>query len=111
MYRIRFLVAFICAAGIATAPKLEDKTLLTIDGKNYDAGTFMRVYSKNLDIVKDESQKDIDNYLELYVDYRLKLMQAHELKLEEEDAYKKELLNHRTTLAQAASSTGGTEVV
>lgn len=100
MYRISFLVAFIFAVSIVTAQKLEDKTLLTIDGKNYDAGTFMRVYSKNLDIVKDESQKDIDNYIELYVDYRLKLMQAYELKLEEEDAYKKELLNHRTTLAQ-----------
>lgn len=100
MYRISFLVAFIFAVSIVTAQKLEDKTLLTIDGKNYDAGTFMRVYSKNLDIVKDESQKDIDNYIELYIDYRLKLMQAYELKLEEEDAYKKELLNHRTTLAQ-----------
>ncbi len=100
MYRISFLVAFIFAVSIVTAQKLEDKTLLTIDGKNYDAGTFMRVYSKNLDIVKDESQKDIDNYIELYIDYRLKLMQAYELKLEEEDDYKKELLNHRTTLAQ-----------
>lgn len=76
------------------------KTLLTIDGKAYDAGTFMRVYGKNLDIVKDDSQKDIDNYLQLYIDYRLKLLQAYELGLDQVDGYKKELLNHRNSLAQ-----------
>ena len=101
MNRIGFFLAlvFLTTYG-ANAQKLEDKTLLTIDGKKYDAGTFMRVYAKNLDIVKDDSQKDIDNYVELYINYRLKLMQAYELKLDAQEAYNKELLNHRTTLAQ-----------
>lgn len=100
MYRIGFFLTLVFLTCAVHAQKLEDKTLLTIDGKNYDAGTFMRVYGKNLDIVKDESQKDIDNYVELYIDYRLKLMQAYELKLDAQEVYKKELLNHRTTLAQ-----------
>ena len=100
MYRIGFFLTLVFLTCAVHAQKLEDKTLLTIDGKNYDAGTFMRVYGKNLDIVKDESQKDIDNYVELYIDYRLKLIQAYELKLDAQEVYKKELLNHRTTLAQ-----------
>ncbi len=100
MYKTYFF--WVLALGVLSlnAQKLESQTLLTIDGVNYDAGTFMRVYGKNLDIVKDDAQKDIDNYLQLYIDYRLKLMQAYELKLHEEEAYKKELLNYRSTLAQ-----------
>lgn len=101
MNKISFLWVFMIFTCTLQAQKLENKTLLTIDGKPYDVETFMRVYSKNLDIVKDETQKDIDNYLELYVDYRLKLLQAYELKLDEQESYKKELLNHRNTLAQS----------
>ncbi|MGB5982893.1 MAG: peptidylprolyl isomerase [Nonlabens sp.] len=93
------LFIFLSVAAVS-AQGLEDKTLLTIDGVDYDAGTFMKVYQKNLDIVQDESQKDIDNYLELYIKYRLKLQQAYELGLEKDEEYKKELKNYRSSLAQ-----------
>jgi peptidyl-prolyl cis-trans isomerase SurA len=92
-----FLSSMICAQD----NDLSSLTLLTIDGKEYDAGTFERVYLKNLDIVQDESQKDIDNYLQLYIDYRLKLQEAYVLELDQDEAYKKELLNYRSSLAQA----------
>jgi len=97
----RLLLVFVMFLSVVTtAQKLEDGTLLTINGNEYDAGTFMRTYLKNLDIVQDESQKDLDNYLELYIDYRLKLLQAYELGLENDESYKKELNNYRNTLAQ-----------
>ncbi|AZQ45250.1 peptidyl-prolyl cis-trans isomerase [Nonlabens ponticola] len=84
----------------ANAQKLEDQTLLTIDGNKYDAGTFMRVYLKNLDIVQDESQKDLDNYMDLYINYRLKLLQAQEMGLDNDEEYKEELASYRSTLAE-----------
>lgn len=96
-----FTILLLFISSIAVAQELEDKTLLTIDGNSYDAGTFMRVYLKNLDIVQDDSQKDIDNYLDLYIDYRLKLMQAYEMGLDNNESYKKELNNYRQSLAQA----------
>lgn len=97
----RLLLVIVMFLSVAvTAQQLEDRILLTIDGNEYDAGIFMRTYLKNLDIVQDESQKNLDNYLELYKDYRLKLLQAYELGLENGDAYKKELNNYRNTLAQ-----------
>lgn len=95
-----FTLLLLVVSSIVVAQQLEDKTLLTIDGTAYDAGTFMRVYLKNLDIVQDESQKDIDNYLELYIDYRLKLKQAYELGLDKKESYTKELNNYRQSLAQ-----------
>jgi len=95
-----FTLLLLTISSVTIAQNLEDKTLLTIDGKDYDAGTFMRVYLKNLDIVQDESQKDIDNYLDLYIDYRLKLLQAYELGLDSGETYQNELNDHRQSLAQ-----------
>lgn len=85
---------------VAQFNDFSDKTLLTIDGQDFDAYTFIKVYQKNLDIVQDQSQKDVDNYLQLYIDYRLKLQQAYELGLDQDEDYVKELKNYRTSLAQ-----------
>lgn len=85
----------------ATAQDIGDKTLLTIDGTDYDAGTFMKFYFKNIDIVQDEDQKNIDNYLDLYIDYRLKLQQAYSLDLHKKEDYLKEIESTRSSIAQA----------
>jgi len=103
MIRIQsfFILVFICFSSTCEAQQLDDKVLLTIDGTTYDAGTFMRVYLKNLDIVQDESQKDMDNYLQLYIDYRLKLMQAREMGLQNGEAYMQELESYRKSLSES----------
>lgn len=98
-YSLSFII--ICLSAICDAQDLKSKTLLTIDGNEYDAGTFMRVYLKNLDIVQDESQKNLDNYLELYIDYKLKVMQAHELGLHNDESYQKELKSYRSSLSES----------
>ncbi|PRP68247.1 peptidylprolyl isomerase [Nonlabens agnitus] len=95
-----FLVT-VCFSVFCVAQDLKDQTLLTIDGNDYDAGTFMRVYLKNLDIVQDESQKDLNNYLQLYIDYRLKLLQAKEMGLQNNESYKTELQSYRDGLAES----------
>ena len=95
------ILVFVCFSGVCAAQQLEDKTLLTIDGNEYDAGTFMRVYLKNLDIVQDAAQKDMDNYLQLYIDYRLKLLQAREMGLQNGESYKQELESYRNSLAES----------
>jgi len=103
MRGFRYLLSsvLLCFSVFCAAQNLSDKTLLTIDGNEYDAGTFMRVYLKNLDIVQDESQKDLDNYLQLYIDYRLKLLQAYELGLHNDESYISELESYRNSLAES----------
>ena len=44
----------------AHAQEATNKVLFTIDNKPYYTDEFVRVYNKNLDLVKDESQKDLD---------------------------------------------------
>jgi peptidyl-prolyl cis-trans isomerase SurA len=85
---------------ICYAQKIEDATFLTIDDTDYDAGTFMKFYFKNIDIVQDEEQKDIDNYLDLYIDYRLKLQQAYKLELDKKESHIRDIESTRSSLAQ-----------
>ena len=84
-------IAVLLFSLVSYAQKIEDATFLTIDGMDYDAGTFMKFYFKNIDIVQDEEQKDIDNYLDLYIDYRLKLQQAYELELDKKESHIREM--------------------
>lgn len=77
-----------------------DDVLFTVDDEPVMATEFIRVYNKNLDLVKDESQKDIDNYLDLFVDYKLKLKEAKKLGLDKKPEYIRELSNYQKQLAK-----------
>ncbi|MEO1031610.1 MAG: peptidylprolyl isomerase [Bacteroidota bacterium] len=75
-----------------------DEVLLTVDGDPVMTSEFLRVYNKNLDLVKDESQKDIDGYLKLFTEYQLKLKEAKRLKLHEDTKYQREFLRYKKQL-------------
>lgn len=74
--------------------------LLTIDGKPVYSNEFIRVYNKNLDLVKEESQKTIDGYLKLFIDYKLKIAEAYDQKFNENEAYKKEFAKYQEQLSR-----------
>lgn len=76
----------------------KDQVLLTVDGDPIMTSEFLRVYNKNLDLVKDESQKDIDGYLGLFTEYQLKLKEARRLKLDEDKSYKREFSSYKEQL-------------
>lgn len=74
--------------------------LFTIDDEPVYASEFIRVYKKNLDLVQDESQKNIDEYLTLFTNYKLKLKEAESLGLQNKTSYKRELDSYKKQLAQ-----------
>lgn len=76
------------------------EVLFTIDNNAYYTDEFIRVYNKNLDLVKDESQKDLDQYLELFVGYKLKVNKAFKLGLQNGTQYQNELKSYRTQLSK-----------
>ena len=76
------------------------EVLFTIDDKPYYTDEFKRVYNKNIDLVKDESQKDLDQYLDLFVGYKLKINKANKLGLQEGLAYQAELKSYRNQLSK-----------
>ncbi len=78
----------------------EDDVLFTIDESPVYASEFMRVYYKNLSIVQDEDQKDIKNYLELFINYKLKIKQARDYGMDTIPNYIKELSTYKQQLIE-----------
>lgn len=76
------------------------EVLFTINDKPYYTDEFIRVYNKNLDLVKDESQKDLAQYLELFIGYKLKVNKANKLGLQDNSQYQNELKSYRVQLAK-----------
>lgn len=92
------LVAFLSATTVFSQSKKE--VLLTLDGKPVYADEFVRVYKKNLDLVQDESQKDIDGYLQLFIDYKLKIAEAEAQGLDQDETFQKEFSKYRDQLSR-----------
>ncbi|GGD30076.1 peptidylprolyl isomerase [Flavobacterium orientale] len=96
-----FYSLFLACAFYGTAQQQQKKeTLFTIDTTPYYTDEFVRVYQKNLDLVKDESQKDLDQYLDLYLGYKLKVAKAKKLDLHTKPNYINELNTYRGQLAK-----------
>ena len=81
------------------AQKKKD-VLLTVGDTPVLASEFKRVYEKNLDLVQDESQKSVDGYLQLFIDYKLKVAEAYDQKLHEDPTYVKEFAQYQDQLAR-----------
>ena len=77
----------------------KQKPLLTIAETPVFSKEFKRVYSKNLDLVKDASQKDVDEYLKLFINYKLKIKAALDAGLDKKQSYVDELATYRKQLA------------
>ncbi len=93
-----FLIFLTTTLGLAQ--NVTREVLFTVDGESFYTDEFARVYKKNIDLVKDESQKDLDQYLELYIGYKLKIIKANKLGLQNGSAYQNELKTYRTQLAK-----------
>lgn len=95
-----FLAGLLAASFSVSAQSVKKEVLFTIDDKPFYTDEFVRVYNKNLDLVKDESQKDLTQYLELFIGYKLKISKANKLGLQNGDSYKNELASYRTQLSK-----------
>ena len=99
-----FVTAFFGITAISQAQNVGKEVLFTIDDKSYYTDEFTRVYNKNIDLVKDESQKDLNSYLDLFVAYKLKINKANKLGLQNGTQYQNELKTYRSQLAKNYTS-------
>lgn len=87
-------------SALSFSQEVKKEVLFTIDGKPYYTDEFVRIYNKNLDLVKDDSQKNLDNYLNLFIGYKLKVSKANKLGLQNSKKYVGELKSYRTQLTK-----------
>lgn len=95
-----FFGVLLSASFTSFAQNNNKEVLFTIDNKPYYTDEFARVYNKNIDLVKDESQKDLNQYLDLFVGYKLKINKANKLGLQNGQAYQAELKSYRNQLSK-----------
>ncbi|MCK5815654.1 MAG: peptidylprolyl isomerase [Flavobacteriaceae bacterium] len=91
---VLFLLLSITIHGLSQT----EEVLFSIDDQAITTKEFTHVYNKNIDDVLNNNQKEIDNYLELYVNYKLKVRQAQDLKLDTVSSYKKDLSSYKKQL-------------
>lgn len=93
LYFIIFLLLFVSTSVVWS--QSEKEAFLYIDKQPVDSEEFIRLYQKNLDMISDEKQKDLDNYLDLYITYKLKLAEAKQQGLESDSEYLEEIESYR----------------
>ena len=100
MKKVLALLFLLLMGGATVFSQNKKDVLMTIDGTPVYGDEFERVYKKNLDLVQDESQRDIDGYLQLFIDYKLKIFEARAQKLDQNEVYKSELSKYRDQLSR-----------
>jgi len=95
---IVFFTLVFCITAVIAQKKNE--VLLSIDGTSVYSNEFKRVFNKNLDLVQDDTQKSVEGYLELFIDYKLKIAEAHTQKLHKKNDYIKEFSKYEEQLSR-----------
>ncbi|MGB3946622.1 MAG: peptidylprolyl isomerase, partial [Bacteroidia bacterium] len=91
---------FLALNTITAQTKNKDAVLMTIGQNKVTVAEFESVYKKNntKDVANDA--KSLNDYVDLFVNFKLKVKEAEELKLDTAKAFKDELAGYRKQLAQ-----------
>lgn len=88
------------APSLLSAQSYAKKTLITIGDKEISAKEFMETYEKNNVKTDVIDKKNVDEYLGLYIDFKLKVTEAEALGKDTIPSFVKELKNYRDQLAK-----------
>lgn len=77
-----------------------DAVLMTIDGQNVTVGEFLTIYNKNKGKTETMDKQSLDEYLDLFVNFKLKVKEAEDLGLDTITSFKTELNGYREQLAK-----------
>ncbi len=79
----------------------DDPVLFTVEGNPVHVSEFDYIYSKNTGKNTDYSLKSLEEYLDLYVKFKLKVQKAKEIQLDTVPSLMKELEGYRKQLAKS----------
>ncbi len=75
-----------------------DKVLVTINNEKIRVSEFKKIYEKNSNNIEDKEAKNISKILDLFINYKLKVKEAYELKYDTLRSYKRELVSYKNQL-------------
>jgi peptidyl-prolyl cis-trans isomerase SurA len=89
----------LCCSIISNAQPVADPVLMTVAGKNITKSEFEAIYHKNNTKNAASDAKSLEDYLQLFINFKLKVKEAEELGLDTVSAFKNELEGYRKQLA------------
>lgn len=93
------VLALLLTTYFAQAQAPENPTLFTIGNEKVSKNEFVKVYQKtNVSGEADFSEKSLRDYLDLYVNFRLKVKEARDIKLDTTAAVMNEFKTYRSKL-------------
>lgn len=99
MNRTIFSVIFLSVFAF-TAFSQSDETLITIGKTKVSRGEFERIYQKNNNNLYNETEKKTpEEYLDLFINFKLKVLEAEDLKMDTSAVFINELAGYREELA------------
>lgn len=99
MTRIAYILLFLFISGTSVFAQPEE-TLITIGNTKVSKAEFERIYKKNNNnLYNDSDKKSPSEYLDLFVDFKLKVLEAEALNMDKDSAFITELKGYRQELA------------
>lgn len=99
MKKIFVLFAFfVLGLGFNLKAQTDESVVMEVAGEKISKAEFLKMYNKNNLTSGKINKEDLDAYLELFINYRLKLLQAKELGLDTIPSYLEEVEKYRQQL-------------
>ncbi len=99
MKKILFSLALACA-GLSVNAQDQSDAILKIDENNYSVEEFLHVYNKNRDLAQQLDPKSMDEYMDLFVNFKLKVLNAEANGLDTSEVFTAELKGYRHQLSK-----------
>ncbi len=99
--KFTFLLAALLSFSVLTGQNnLDKKPLVTIGNEIITVNDFVKVYEKNNVLTDSNYRESMQEYLNLYINFKLKVLEAEALQMDTSVVFKKELEGYRTQLAK-----------
>lgn len=95
MKRLSILCSLFALALSAGAQTAFDPVLMTINGKDVTKGEFEYSYHKNGSVEGAVEQKSVEEYVPMFINYKLKVAEAEAQRLDTLSSFKREFLTYR----------------
>ncbi|MCD4679059.1 MAG: peptidylprolyl isomerase, partial [Bacteroidales bacterium] len=100
LIKVVYVAVCILAFTSLNAQEKKDEVILRVGGEDITKSEFLNVYQKNNIKGQAIDKKSLNEYLELYINFKLKVRESKDLGLDTVTAFKTELDGYRTQLAK-----------
>ena len=99
MFNKHLPALFLAMATCACVTAAQAQTIFTYNNKAVSKNEFLKAFNKNPDTTGNQTQK-LRDYLTLYINFKLKLQEAYNEKLDTKDEFKEEAQNFKNQLSE-----------